>query len=273
MISEWTRASAAEFPEFDIVIPVFSISFGAVKIPPNSEKAETAYLGGTVANGPAIDAGLRPLETRFGGLSPAEEAANGAAQAFWAWTTTPPAERCHILENAAVALRSARDHLAQIAAREIGAAPAWIDFNIEVAAQILRGAGSLAKLMEDEIVENAGHRTRSVLRRQSVGVVLGFAPWNAPITLAIRAVAGPLACDNTVVLKASEHCPETHQATIDLMHEAGLPRGVATVVRNDPQDSSKVMETLIAHPAVRRINFTGSTRVGRIVAQTAAREL
>ncbi|MEM9474157.1 MAG: aldehyde dehydrogenase family protein [Pseudomonadota bacterium] len=213
------------------------------------------------------------VQSIFGGPTPAEQAANKAAQAYWSWTTTPPEERTKVLNRAADEMIGATERLADIAAREIGAAPAWIDFNIDVAAQVLRRAGELTALMTDEVIVNAERRTRSVLRRQSVGVVLGFAPWNAPIALAVRAVAAPLACGNTVVLKASEHCPETHQATIDVLRAAGLPEGVATSVSNTPETSAEVMEALIRHPAVRRINFTGSTRVGRLVAASAAREL
>lgn len=213
------------------------------------------------------------VHSMFTGPTPAEQAANRAAQAYWSWTTTAPADRTALLNDMADRLVDARSHLAEIAAIEIGAAPAWIDFNIDVAAQILRSAGQLTELMKDQVVENPDRGTRSILRRQSVGVVLGFAPWNAPITLAVRAVAAPLACGNTVVLKASEHCPETHLATIDVLRSAGLPEGVAAVVKNAPENSADVMDALIRHPAVRRINFTGSTRVGKLVAASAAREL
>jgi len=103
--------------------------------------------------------------------------------------------------------------------------------------------------------------------------VLGIAPWNAPIILAVRAVAMPLACGNTVVLKASELCPATHRLVGEVLRDAGLPAGALNVVTNAPDDASKVVEALIAHPAVKRINFTGSTRVGRIVAEQAARHL
>jgi acyl-CoA reductase-like NAD-dependent aldehyde dehydrogenase len=109
--------------------------------------------------------------------------------------------------------------------------------------------------------------------RQPVGVVVGIAPWNAPIILGVRALAMPLACGNTVVLKASEICPATHRLIGEVMRDAGFPTGVVNVVTNAPEDAADVVEGLIAHAAVRRINFTGSTRVGRIVAETAAKYL
>jgi acyl-CoA reductase-like NAD-dependent aldehyde dehydrogenase len=109
--------------------------------------------------------------------------------------------------------------------------------------------------------------------RQPVGVILSIAPWNAPIILGVRSLAMPLACGNTVVFKASENCPRTHALIVEAFREAGLPRGAINLVTNAPEDAAKIVEALIAHPKVRRVNFTGSTRVGRIIAETAARYL
>jgi len=101
-------------------------------------------------------------------------------------------------------------------------------------------------------------------------VVLGIAPWNAPVILGVRAVAVPLACGNTVVFKGSELCPATHGLIIQALQAAGLPNGVVNFVTNAPADAAKVVDAMIAHPAVRRVNFTGSTHVGRIIAQRCA---
>ncbi len=103
--------------------------------------------------------------------------------------------------------------------------------------------------------------------------MLGLAPWNAPVILAVRAIAAPLACGNTVVLKGSEICPRTHRLIGEVFRAAGLGEGVVNVVSNAPADASRIVEALIAHPTVRRVNFTGSTRVGRQVAELAARHL
>ena len=84
--------------------------------------------------------------------------------------------------------------------------------------------------------------------------------------LGVRAIAMPLACGNTVVLKASEQCPGLHRLISTTMQEAGLPDGVINVITNAPADAPKIVERLISNPLVRRINFTGSTAVGRIVA-------
>jgi benzaldehyde dehydrogenase (NAD) len=106
--------------------------------------------------------------------------------------------------------------------------------------------------------------------RQPVGVILGIAPWNAPVILGVRSLAMPLACGNTVVMKASELCPGTHRLIGAVLKEAGLPPGVVNIVTNAPKDASAVVDALIAHPAVRRVNFTGSSRVGKIVARKCA---
>ncbi|WP_163342517.1 aldehyde dehydrogenase family protein, partial [Enterobacter roggenkampii] len=82
--------------------------------------------------------------------------------------------------------------------------------------------------------------------RQPVGVILGIAPWNAPVILGVRALAMPLACGNTVVFKASEICPATHQLIGTVLRDAGLPPGTVNIVTNAPADAAKVVETLIA---------------------------
>jgi len=109
--------------------------------------------------------------------------------------------------------------------------------------------------------------------RQPAGVVLGIAPWNAPVILGVRAVATPLACGNTVVLKGSELCPATHGLIADALHDAGLPPGVVNFVTHAPADVAAVVEAMVAQPALRRVNFTGSTRVGRLIAMTCAKYL
>jgi len=109
--------------------------------------------------------------------------------------------------------------------------------------------------------------------RKPAGVVLGIAPWNAPVILGVRAIATPLACGNTVVLKASEVCPATHALIGEACKEAGLPPGVVNVITHEGAAAPAVVEAAVAHPAVRRVNFTGSTRVGRSVAELCGRHL
>jgi acyl-CoA reductase-like NAD-dependent aldehyde dehydrogenase len=144
---------------------------------------------------------------------------------------------------------------------------------VHFAAMLLREAAALTTQVGGEVVPSDVPGMMAMAYRQPAGVVLGIAPWNAPIILGVRAIATPLACGNTVVLKASEVCPATHALIGTVLEEAGLGAGVVNVVTADVKDAEAVTEALIAHPAVKRINFTGSTRVGRLLAQIAAKYL
>ncbi|MEQ9642317.1 MAG: aldehyde dehydrogenase [Alphaproteobacteria bacterium] len=200
-------------------------------------------------------------------------AANAAAAAFPSWSTTPASERASILEHAADLLESRQDEFAAVMARELGATPTWAGFNCSLGAAILRDAATRTDCLGDTGGPAAGPAVTNLAVRQPAGVVLGIAPWNAPIVLSVRAVAVPLACANTVVLKASELCPKTHSLVAETLNDAGLPPGVLNLVSNAPDDAAEIIEALVAHAAVRRVSFTGSTRVGRSVAEICARHL
>jgi acyl-CoA reductase-like NAD-dependent aldehyde dehydrogenase len=110
--------------------------------------------------------------------------------------------------------------------------------------------------------------------RRPVGVVAAIAPWNAALSLGGRAVVGPLALGNTVVLKPSEESPITGGTLwAEIFAEAGLPPGAVNVVTHAPGDAGMIAEELVTHPLVRRISFTGSTVTGRRLAELAARHL
>jgi len=156
---------------------------------------------------------------------------------------------------------------------EIGSTAGWAGFNVYLAAQMLREAASMTTQVSGEVIPSEIPGSLAFSIRQPVGVVLGIAPWNAPVILGVRAIAMPLACGNTVILKASEVCPATHRLIGTVLREAGLDRGVVNVLTHDAASASTIVETLIAHRAVRRVNFTGSTRVGKILAVTAAKHL
>jgi acyl-CoA reductase-like NAD-dependent aldehyde dehydrogenase len=156
---------------------------------------------------------------------------------------------------------------------ETGSTMGWGHFNVHFGAMLLREAAAMTTQITGEVVASDVPGVLAMAIRQPVGVVLGIAPWNAPVILGVRSVAMPLACGNTVVLKASEVCPATHRLIGTALKEAGLGDGVVNVITHDAKDAGAVSEALISHPAVRRINFTGSSRVGKIVAQTAAKYL
>ncbi len=206
-------------------------------------------------------------------VADAQAAADAAAAAFPAWSKLGPNARRAALLKAADLLEGRAADFVNLMATEIGATAGWAQFNVKLAAGMLREAASLTTQITGEIIPSDKPGCVSMAVRQPAGVVLGIAPWNAPVILGVRAIATPLACGNTVVLKASEICPGTHRLIGAVLREAGLPAGVVNVITNAPEDAGEIIESLIAHPAVRRINFTGSTRVGRIIAETAARFL
>ncbi|WP_368922424.1 aldehyde dehydrogenase [Comamonas aquatica] len=203
----------------------------------------------------------------------ARAAVDAAAQAFPAWAAIGPGERRALLMRASQALAAKGEALAAAMAAETGASGLWASFNVHLAADMLLEAAALTTQISGQIIPSNIPGSVAMAVRQPAGVVLGIAPWNAPVILAVRAIATPLACGNTVVLKGSELCPATHGLVIEALQDAGLPAGVVNFVTNAPADAAAVVEAMIAHPAVRRVNFTGSTRVGRLIGQTAARHL
>ncbi|MDH1765018.1 aldehyde dehydrogenase [Comamonas aquatica] len=203
----------------------------------------------------------------------ARAAVDAAAQAFPAWAAIGPGERRALLMRASQALAAKGEAIAAAMAAETGASGLWAGFNVHLAADMLLEAAALTTQISGQIIPSNIPGSVAMAVRQPAGVVLGIAPWNAPVILAVRAIATPLACGNTVVLKGSELCPATHGLVIEALQDAGLPAGVVNFVTNAPADAAAVVEAMIAHPAVRRINFTGSTRVGRLIGQTAARHL
>ncbi|EEA01020.1 Aldehyde Dehydrogenase [Burkholderia sp. H160] len=200
-------------------------------------------------------------------------AVDAAARAFPVWSAMGPGERRALLTKAAHALEAKADAFAATMAAETGASAIWAGFNVHLAAAGLIEAAAMTTQIAGEVIPSDVPGSLAMGVRQAAGVVLGIAPWNAPVILAVRAIALPLACGNTVVLKSSEICPATHGLIIEAMQEAGLPRGTVNFVTNAPADAGTVVEAMIAHPKVRRVNFTGSTHVGRIIAQTCARYL
>src|ERR1700736_6453400 len=203
----------------------------------------------------------------------ARAAADAAAAAYRSWSSIGPSERRARLNRAADLLESRAAQFASILTTETGATGGWGHFNVHLAANMLREAAAMTTQVSGEVIPTDVPGNLAMAFRQPVGVVLGIAPWNAPVILGVRAVAMPLACGNTVVLKASEMSPGVHRLIGSCLAEAGLGDGVVNVVTNAPEDAQAVVEALIAHPAVRRVNFTGSTRVGRLIALACAKHL
>ncbi|WP_322418266.1 aldehyde dehydrogenase [Mesorhizobium huakuii] len=215
------------------------------------------------------------LATRAAAASVADASAavEAAAAAFTTWSKTGPGERRALLSKAADVMASKVGEFTKLMMEETGATGPWAGFNVMLAANMLREAAAMTTQISGEIIPSDKPGTLAMAIRQPAGVCLGIAPWNAPVILGTRAIAMPLACGNTVVLKASEMCPGTHRLIGQVLVEAGLPKGVINVVTNDPRDAAAIVEALVAHPMVKRVNFTGSTKVGRIIAELAGRHL
>lgn len=215
------------------------------------------------------------VATRAPAASPTDAiaAANAAGRAFQAWRNTGPNERRALLLRAAQALTAKGEAIAAAMAAETGASALWAGFNVHLGSSMLQEAAALTTQIQGEVIPSDVPGSLAMAVRQPAGVVLGIAPWNAPVILAVRAIATALACGNTVILKGSEICPATHGLVVEALADAGFPAGVVNFVTNAPADAAAVVDAMVAHPAVRRVNFTGSTRVGRLIAQTCATHL
>jgi acyl-CoA reductase-like NAD-dependent aldehyde dehydrogenase/ABC-type branched-subunit amino acid transport system ATPase component len=215
------------------------------------------------------------VATRAPAASPADAVAacDAAAEAFTTWSQTGPGERRALLLKAADALEAKTPKFIEAVPAETGATAMWAGFNVMLAAGMIREAASLTTQIGGEVIPSDVPGSLAMGVRQPAGVVLGIAPWNAPIILGVRAIATPLACGNTVILKGSENCPRTHQLIVEAFQDAGFPAGVVNYLTNAPADAGAVVEAMVAHPAVRRVNFTGSTRVGKLIAMTCAKYL
>jgi benzaldehyde dehydrogenase (NAD) len=206
-------------------------------------------------------------------VADATAAVDAAAKAFPAWSAVGPGQRRALLMKAAHELEARAEAFTAAVVAETGASAMWAGFNVHLAASMLQEAAAMTTQISGEVIPSDVPGSLAMGVRQAAGVVLGMAPWNAPVILGVRAIAMPLACGNTVVLKASELCPATHGLIIDALQAAGFPDGVVNFVTNAAPDAAAVVEAMIAHPAVRRVNFTGSTHVGKIIAGVCARHL
>ena len=220
-----------------------------------------------------------PLDGSVATRAPAASAADAvaaveaAAEAFKTWSQTGPNERRALLLKAAERLNAKTPQFIEAVSAETGATGMWAGFNVFLAAGMIQEAAALTTQVSGEVIPSDVPGSLAMGIRQPAGVVLGIAPWNAPVILGVRAIATPLACGNTVVFKGSEMCPRTHQLIAEAFQEAGFPPGVVNYITNAPADAGAVVEAMVAHPAVRRVNFTGSTRVGKLIALTCAKYL
>jgi len=200
-------------------------------------------------------------------------AIEAAQAAFPGWAAQGPNARRALLMKAADRLDAKADAFIDAMMEEIGATEGWARFNLMLSSSMVREAAGLTTQIGGEVIPSDKPGCLAMAIREPAGVVLSMAPWNAPIILATRAIAVPLACGNTVVLKASEQCPRTHGLIVEAFVEAGFGGGIVNLITNAPQDAAEIVGAMIDHKAVRRVNFTGSTAVGRIIAKRCAENL
>jgi acyl-CoA reductase-like NAD-dependent aldehyde dehydrogenase len=219
------------------------------------------FTGETVATAPA------------GGADDAARAIDAAQAAFQAWAATPPAVRQGIFLKAADVLESRSDEIVAALARETGATFGFGMFQMHFVPGLFRQAAALPyQPIGTVIPSDTGAFSMGV--RKPVGVVAAIAPWNAALILSARSIAAPLALGNTVVLKPSELSPWAGGLLWgEIFAEAGLPEGVLNIVTHAPGAAGPIGEAFTSHPAVRRINFTGSTATGRRLAEAAGKNL
>ncbi len=237
------------------------------------------FIGGADSDGAGIAIRRNPVTkdeaTRYAAASveDARAAAQAAGDAYPEWSKTNVATRRAILNKAADELEARQGDIVAAMIAETGATKGWAGFNVMLGANMFREAAAMTSQITGETIPSNRPGTTALAIRTPVGPMLAMAPWNAPVILGVRAMAMAVACGNTVIFKGSEMCPHTHRLIVDALISAGIPAGVVNYVNNAPEDAPAIVEALVTDPAVRRINFTGSTRVGKVIAALAARDL
>jgi len=204
----------------------------------------------------------------------AKRAVDAAVEAFPAWSHSLPAARQALFLKAADILEKKQMEIVEILAEETGCTFGFAMFQTMFTPGLLREAASQVHQANGELIPADLPGAMYMAIRQPVGVVAGIAPWNAPLILSLRSICLPVAYGNTAVLKPSMESAAAGGVVIaEVFHEAGFPKGVLNLVTNGPGKSGEVGDEFIENPKVRRISLTGSTTVGRELAEKAGRHL
>jgi betaine-aldehyde dehydrogenase len=201
-----------------------------------------------------------------GGAEDIDRAVKAASRAFPAWSRVVPRDRGRLLQRIADALEPRVEELARIIAEETGnAIRTQARGEARGAIDILRYFGGLASELKGETIP-LGEHVLSYTRREPIGVVGAIIPWNAPVGLAALKIAPALCAGNTLVLKAAEDAPLGVLMLAEVCQEL-LPKGVLNVVTGLGEEAGAALS---GHPVVRKLSFTGSTEVGKIIMRAAA---
>ncbi|MGF1595359.1 MAG: NAD-dependent succinate-semialdehyde dehydrogenase [Acidimicrobiales bacterium] len=206
-----------------------------------------------------------------GGAADAEAAIGAADAAFASWSRTTPYQRADILLRAWQLMTERADELARLMTTEQGKPLRASTFEVGYAADFIRWYAEEARRIGGEWLPSGRPDQRFLSVKQPVGVVAMVTPWNYPISMLTRKMAPALAAGCTLVLKPAEATPLCAKATFDIFTEAGVPPGVINLVT--AADPVPIGDVFTSDPRVRKLTFTGSTAVGRLLASKAAGSL
>ncbi len=215
---------------------------------------------------PATEQAIRSVP--FGGRDDCHAAIEAAARAFPAWSRRTPYERGAILQRAAARMREVADEAAHAMVLECGKPLAQARGEWMVCADLFDWFAEEGKRAYGRTIPSRVATKRMTVLRQPLGVVGVITAWNFPAYNPARAWAAALAAGCTVVGRPSEFTPLTAMAMTEVLVEAGLPAGVLNLVNGDPEAMGQEM---LDHPACRKISFTGSVRVGKLLMDGASR--
>lgn len=200
-------------------------------------------------------------------------AVESAAQAFRSWRKTKPRCRRDIFLRASEILTKRYEVSKHLSHTEIGVHDSMFDFEYHLSIDLLVFLAGIVSNVQGALPIVDGDGSHAMVLKEPYGVVLAVAPWNAPHILGLRACATPLAAGNTVVLKGPELAPATYHNFVDALHEAGLPPGCLNTIYHRPTDAARITKLLIEQPAITKVNFTGSTVVGSVIAGLCGQNL
>jgi succinate-semialdehyde dehydrogenase/glutarate-semialdehyde dehydrogenase len=196
------------------------------------------------------------------------EAAQKASETFITWRTTLPRKRAEILRRAFEIMIAEQEQLATLIVRENGKVLSDARAEVAYAAEFFRWFSEEAVRIDGDLRQAPNGTNWLAVTREPVGVALCITPWNFPAAMATRKVGPALAAGCTVLLKAAHETPLTACAIADILKRAGLPDGVLQVITPDPPGDA--VAALLASGIVRKLSFTGSTRVGSLLLSQAA---
>lgn len=203
-----------------------------------------------------------------------QDAVDSSYQAFNTWKRSSPWQRRELFTRAANLLRERREEAAAILRVETPIDDFMVyQINIQTSIDLLEELAGQIMHTTEAVVQPSkqSNDMLAMVFREPLGVQVGIAPWNASLFLGMRAVATPIACGNTAILKASEKTPMAHHFIGRLFHDAGFPAGVLNVIQHSQEDAVSIVNALVSDSRVRKVNFTGSTVVGKIIAANAAK--